>query len=72
VQSWDRFVIPKPFSKTVICYGEPISIPRKLTAAEFEAVRQEVEQKMHALEATADAYFNEKQANEMGNARGVS
>jgi lysophospholipid acyltransferase (LPLAT)-like uncharacterized protein len=72
VKSWDRFTIPKPFSKTVICYGEPLSVPKKMTAAEFEAVRQEVEQKMIALEATAEAYFNEKQANEIRNVRGAS
>jgi lysophospholipid acyltransferase (LPLAT)-like uncharacterized protein len=72
IKSWDRFTIPKPFSKSVICYGEPISVPRKLTAAEFETVRQEVEKKMLALEATADAYFNEKESNEMENIRGVS
>jgi lysophospholipid acyltransferase (LPLAT)-like uncharacterized protein len=72
LKSWDRFTIPKPFSKTVICYGEPISVPKKLTVTEFEAVRQEVEQKMIALEATADAYFNQKRANEVANARGVN
>jgi lysophospholipid acyltransferase (LPLAT)-like uncharacterized protein len=58
LKSWDRFTIPKPFSKTVICYGEPFSVSKKLTATEFEAVRQAVEQRMLALEAAAEAYVS--------------
>lgn len=29
LKSWDRFIIPKPFSRAVFVYGEPIHIPRK-------------------------------------------
>ncbi len=29
VGSWDRFIIPKPFSRAVFVYGEPIGVPRK-------------------------------------------
>jgi hypothetical protein len=27
--SWDRFIIPVPFSRAVFVYGEPIHVPRK-------------------------------------------
>lgn len=35
-KSWDKFIIPKPFSKVVIYYGDPIFIPSELTREQFE------------------------------------
>jgi lysophospholipid acyltransferase (LPLAT)-like uncharacterized protein len=29
LRSWDRFIIPKPFSRAVFVYGEPIRVPRE-------------------------------------------
>lgn len=29
-RSWDHFEIPKPFSRAVIVFGEPITVPRKM------------------------------------------
>jgi lysophospholipid acyltransferase (LPLAT)-like uncharacterized protein len=57
LRSWDRFTIPKPFSKSVAYYGEPIAIPAVLTEDEFESIRLMVEQKMLDLEEQAEAYF---------------
>jgi lysophospholipid acyltransferase (LPLAT)-like uncharacterized protein len=37
--SWDKFRIPKPFSRVKIIYGEPIVIPPKLEKAEVEEYR---------------------------------
>jgi hypothetical protein len=37
VKSWDRTVIPKPFSRVKIVFGEPIIIPPKISA---EAIGQ--------------------------------
>jgi lysophospholipid acyltransferase (LPLAT)-like uncharacterized protein len=44
VKSWDRFQIPLPFSSCEMVYEKPIPIPRNLSAAEREALRQRVEQ----------------------------
>ncbi len=41
--SWDRFRIPKPFSKATIIYGDPIMIPPKLEKTEIEQYRELVE-----------------------------
>lgn len=41
--SWDRFRIPKPFSKATIIYGDPIIIPPKLGKTEIEQYRELVE-----------------------------
>tara|TARA_Y100000588_G_scaffold197543_1_gene211449 strand:+ start:785 stop:1543 length:759 start_codon:yes stop_codon:yes gene_type:complete len=36
LSTWDRTVIPLPFSKLLMNYGEPISVPRKLKRNELE------------------------------------
>ncbi len=37
--SWDRFCIPKPFSKVALVYGDPVMIPFKLKKSEVEEYR---------------------------------
>ena len=39
LKTWDRFVIPKPFSKMTLIFREPLEIPRQLCEDEFETVR---------------------------------
>lgn len=34
-KTWDKFVIPKPFSKIVICIGEPVQINKTLSKDEL-------------------------------------
>ncbi len=46
LRSWDRFLIPKPFSTVRIRWDEPISVPAELDAAAFERIRIEIEQRM--------------------------
>ncbi|MBV6492598.1 MAG: hypothetical protein LDLANPLL_00593 [Turneriella sp.] len=29
-RSWDKFIIPKPFTKAVLCYGEPIYLDKEM------------------------------------------
>ncbi len=43
LNTWDRFVIPKPFSRVVIAFAAPIHIPRELDDTEFEAQRLDLE-----------------------------
>ena len=57
LNSWDRFTIPKPFSKSVAYYGEPIAVPAVLTEDEFASIKDAVEQKMLDLEEDAEAFF---------------
>lgn len=28
--SWDRYLLPKPFSRNVVAYGEPFAVPREM------------------------------------------
>jgi lysophospholipid acyltransferase (LPLAT)-like uncharacterized protein len=52
--SWDRFLIPYPFSKGVFVYGEPL---RYEPGEDMEAFRLRIEQAMLDNLARADGYF---------------
>lgn len=41
LKSWDRFRIPKPFSKVVVCFGELLSINPTAEDLEAERIRTE-------------------------------
>jgi lysophospholipid acyltransferase (LPLAT)-like uncharacterized protein len=43
LKTWDRFVIPKPFSKVQVTFAEAITISRGLDAEEFETQRLKLE-----------------------------
>lgn len=45
-RSWDRTVLPLPFSKIAVCYGEPLHVPAKIKAAELEMYRLELEKRI--------------------------
>lgn len=57
LSSWDGFIIPKPFSKTVIIIGEPIYVPLKSTPQELEEKREKLEKRLVELTQKADSYF---------------
>ncbi len=46
LKTWDRFQIPRPFSKVRIILDTPVVIPRRLTEPEFEQKRLQIEQTM--------------------------
>jgi len=48
-RSWDEFRIPRPFSRCVVRFGEPILVPRDLDAAGEERARKEIEAALHAV-----------------------
>lgn len=53
-RSWDRMRIPKPWSRAVICYGEPILVPPKLTSQEAEEWRKRIEDAITAVSRRAE------------------
>ncbi|MDI6776085.1 MAG: lysophospholipid acyltransferase family protein [Syntrophales bacterium] len=46
LKSWDRFLIPKPFSQVLIRWDRPLYIPEHLDAESFETIRLQVEEQM--------------------------
>ena len=52
--SWDRFILPLPFARGVILWGEPLSVPAGADAAALEDCRQRLEAVLTALSDEAD------------------
>lgn len=51
---WDRFLIPHPFARLRIAYGEPVYVPRRADEAELQAVADEVEARLGVLMRRVD------------------
>lgn len=49
IQSWDRFILPLPFSRGVFHWGDPIFVDRKLDEEGMEAKRVELENALTEL-----------------------
>ena len=57
--SWDRFMIPKPFSKIVIRFGEPIVVPRNLDEESFEELRRHTQERIKELVVDTDNWWKD-------------
>lgn len=53
-RSWDRFMIPKPFSEVTIEWGQPLVVPRDLDSSRQEELRAEIEKRLSEGYAAAD------------------
>ena len=49
LRTWDRFVIPRPFSRVTLRVGEPVHIARTQDQEEFEVQRKRCEDAMRTL-----------------------
>lgn len=58
LSSWDRFLVPWPFGRGVIVWGQPIHVARDADAEALEAARLEVETALNAITIEADALTN--------------
>ena len=56
LRSWDRMVVPMPFSRAIFLYGEPIVVPRD---GDVEEWRRAIEQRMNDLADEAENRFDE-------------
>ncbi len=54
VRSWDRLVVPKPFSRAVVTVGAPIEVKADLSDDELAAVSAELERTLNELVARAE------------------
>lgn len=55
LKSWDRFMIPKPFSRIQFTAGEPIFLPRKLDTPAVRAATEHLQSELNSITAQADA-----------------
>lgn len=54
IRSWDRYMVPKPFSECLLVFGQPIRVAADATRAEMEAARTELQEQMNELERYAE------------------
>jgi len=55
LSNWDRMQVPLPFGRGVFEVGAPIEVPRKATAEELEAIRQNMEDALNTMTQALDA-----------------
>ncbi|MEK7767784.1 MAG: DUF374 domain-containing protein, partial [bacterium] len=55
IRSWDRMQVPAPFARMIAVGGEPLDVPEGATREEREALRAELERRLEALTARAEA-----------------
>lgn len=58
VKSWDRFLIPRPFSRVCVVWGSPITVPQQANKQTREACRVVIETAMNQLQQQADQLCN--------------
>jgi lysophospholipid acyltransferase (LPLAT)-like uncharacterized protein len=54
VRSWDRFLVPHPFARAVVVFGEPIMVRRDADRDVLETKRCELEAALDTVTAAAD------------------
>ncbi len=57
LRTWDRAIIPKPFSRVVWVYGEPFYVPKDLDRDGLEAKRRELENILREHHQRAQRYW---------------
>jgi lysophospholipid acyltransferase (LPLAT)-like uncharacterized protein len=61
LKSWDRFIIPKPFSRAVFVYGEPIRVPGE--GGKDAKCLEQVQKEMDRVTQEAENYFRTSNKN---------
>jgi len=57
--SWDRFMVPKPFSRILVRFGDPVHVPPKIDSASFEQKRRQLEERLKALYQETDRIWDD-------------
>ncbi len=58
LKSWDRFLMPLPFTRIMAIWGEPIHVPADCNKHNLEKYRLLLESCMNQLMAKADLHYN--------------
>ncbi len=57
LKSWDRFLIPKPFSRVAISWGRHVDVPQSDDPQLIEAKRLEVQEALERARLNAERHF---------------
>lgn len=55
--SWDRFILPYPFTKCRVVYGDPVYVPGEADREEEKRCRFRLEKELRRLTFEADRYY---------------
>jgi len=58
--SWDRFMIPKPFARISYYYGEPILVPHSARVPDLEEFRKLLDERLNYITRQCDDVFGEQ------------
>ncbi len=53
LRSWDKFRVPKPFSRVIIYYGDPYLLSKDMDARAWEAQKELVAEKLKVIDELA-------------------
>ena len=53
-EGWDRFLVPKPFSRLVLSHGAPLRVPAGTDEAGIEKIAAELESRLRLLQGRLD------------------
>lgn len=54
LDSWDRFEVPRPFTKAALVIGEAIEVPEDIADQQLEALSHQLEAELNDLTSTAE------------------
>lgn len=57
LRSWDRLLVPLPFARVAVVVGEPLYVAGDEDPGQIENLRVDLENRMNALNHTAEAYL---------------
>ena len=56
-RSWDRFILPFPWSEGVITYGRPVHVPADATPDDLDECTKALEDELNRVTSKADHFF---------------
>jgi lysophospholipid acyltransferase (LPLAT)-like uncharacterized protein len=56
-KTWDRFLLPKPFARTVMLFAPPIHVPKNANAEMMEAKHAEMQRELERVRDIAESWF---------------
>lgn len=60
INSWDRFLVPKPFTRIVVSWAQWTRVPKDLSTEQFESMRQQLNDALERARLRAYAHLGQQ------------
>jgi hypothetical protein len=57
-KTWDHFLLPAPFARTVMLFAPPIYVPQDANADAMEAKQKEMQRELERVRDVAESWFS--------------